>query len=154
MMKRAWAPARDLTGLIAAGAGALIILGLTAAHSPAAADLRLCNKTSSRVSVAVGYKDQKGWASEGWWTMEPQKCLTLLKGELIARYYYIYAVDNDKGGSWSGNAMMCIRDKIFTIRGIGNCEERGYEKVGFYEVDTGEATDWETQLTEKAPATQ
>ena len=64
--------------------GALLLLGGFA--EPAKADLKLCNNTASRVGVAIGYKDKDGWASEGWWTAEPQKCLTLLKGALIARY--------------------------------------------------------------------
>ncbi len=80
----------------------------------------------------------------------------LLKGPLIARYYYIYAVDYDKGGSWGGKAMMCTRDKIFTIRGIETCEQRGFQKTGFFEVDTGEETDWTISLsgekTTAAPA--
>ena len=103
--------------------------------------------SASRVGVAIGYKDREGWASEGWWTAEPQKCLTLLKGTLIARYYYVYAVDYDKGGSWGGKAMMCIRDKIFTIRGIDSCTERGYQKTGFFEVDTSEESDWTISLS-------
>ena len=71
-------------------AGALVMTGLLA--SPAQADLKLCNKTESRVGVALGYKDKEGWATEGWWTIAPQKCMTLLKGDLIARYYYVFAV--------------------------------------------------------------
>ncbi len=39
------------------------------------ADLKLCNKTESRVGVALGYKDKQGWVTEGWWTVEPQKCV-------------------------------------------------------------------------------
>jgi uncharacterized membrane protein len=128
------------------GASALVLLGL-AGTTPARADLKLCNNTASRVGVAIGYKDREGWASEGWWTAEPQKCLTLLKGTLIARYYYVYAVDYDKGGSWGGKAMMCIRDKIFTIRGIDSCTERGYQKTGFFEVDTSEEADWTISLS-------
>jgi uncharacterized membrane protein len=130
---------------LAAAAGALILLGL--AGSSARADLKLCNNTASRVGVAIGYKNKDGWASEGWWTAEPQKCLTLLKGALIARYYYVYAVDYDKGGSWGGKAMMCIREKIFTIRGIESCTERGYQKAGFFEVDTAEEADWTVSLS-------
>jgi uncharacterized membrane protein len=65
-----------------------------------------------------------------------QSCETLLKGPLIARYYYVFAVDYDKGGSWSGDAIMCTRDRLFTIRGLKNCQERGYQKTGFFEVDT------------------
>jgi uncharacterized membrane protein len=120
---------------------------LMAMAVPAHADLKMCNNTTSRVGVAIGYKDKEGWASEGWWTIEPQKCLTLLKGALIARYYYVYAVDYEKGGSWGGKAMMCIRDKIFTIRGIDDCQGRGYQKMGFFEVDTGEETDWTVSLS-------
>ena len=36
-----------------------------------------------------------------------------------------------------GQAVMCIRDKEFTIRGIGDCLARGYDRTGFFEVDTG-----------------
>jgi uncharacterized membrane protein len=130
--------------------GALLLLGGFAA--PARADLKLCNNTDSRVGVAIGYKDKEGWASEGWWTAEPQSaapknCLTLLKGGLIARYYYVYAVDYQKGGSWGGKSMLCIRDKIFTIRGFDKCVERAYSKVGFFEVDTGDETDWTISLS-------
>ena len=63
-------------------ASALVLLGF--AGTPARADLKLCNNTASRVGVAIGYKDREGWASEGWWTAEPQKCLTLLKGTQLA----------------------------------------------------------------------
>ena len=120
---------------------------LTVAGTPAKADLKLCNNTASKVGVAIAYKDKEGWASEGWWTAEPQKCQKLITGSLIARYYYIYAVDNEKGGSWGGKAQICIRDKIFTIRGIDNCTERGYQKQGFFEVDTGEESDWTISLS-------
>lgn len=113
----------------------------------AKADLKLCNNTQSRVGVALGYKDQQGWASEGWWNIGPNACETLLKGPLIARYYYIFSVDYDKGGSWGGKAMMCTRDKLFTIRGLKDCVERGYQKTGFFEVDTGEELDWTISLS-------
>jgi uncharacterized membrane protein len=128
---------------IAAGAFAL-----TAAFSqPALADLKMCNNTMSRVGVALGYKDKDGWATEGWWTIEAQQCKTLLKGDLISRYYYVYAVDYEKGGSWGGKSIMCIREKVFTIRGIEDCEQRGYKKMGFFEVDTGDETDWTVSLS-------
>ncbi len=44
---------------------------------------------------------------------------------------------------------MCIRDKIFTIRGLDNCIERSYQKIGFFEVDTGEETDWTVSLVRR-----
>jgi uncharacterized membrane protein len=123
---------------------------LLATVSPAAADFRLCNNTSSRVGVAVGYKDADGWATEGWWNLAARTCDTLLRGGLVARFYYVYAVDYDRGGEWSGRAYMCTRDKEFTIRGIEDCLVRGFERAGFFEVDTGEQRSWTVQLTDSA----
>ena len=119
-----------------------------ASAGPAAADFRLCNNTASRVGVAVGYKDADGWTTEGWWNLPARTCETVLKGNLVARYYYVYAIDYDRGGEWMGQAYMCTRDKEFTIRGIGDCLARGYDRTGFFEVDTGEQRAWTVQLTE------
>ena len=43
---------------------------------------------------------------------------------------------------------MCTRDKEFTIRGIEDCLARGYDRTGFFEVDTSEQRSWTVQLTE------
>lgn len=118
--------------------------------APAAADFRLCNNTGSRVGIAVGYKDSDGWTTEGWWNLSPRSCETLLRGTLVARFYYIYALDYERGGEWSGQAFMCTRDKEFTIRGTDNCLARGYERTGFFEVDTAEQRSWTVQLTESS----
>jgi uncharacterized membrane protein len=136
--------------------GALLLSALTAlpltisSTGPAAADFRLCNNTSSRVGIAIGYKDNEGWTTEGWWNLPARTCETVLKGNLVARYYYVYAIDYDRGGEWMGQAYMCTRDKEFTIRGIGDCLARGYDRSGFFEVDTGEQRAWTVQLTESS----
>jgi uncharacterized membrane protein len=131
-----------------AAMAAALALAFTAA--PAWADFRLCNNTGSRVGVALGYKDAEGWTTEGWWNVSARTCETLLRGALVARYYYIYAVDYDRGGEWSGHAYMCSREKEFTIRGTQNCLARGYDRTGFFEVDTGEQRSWTVQLTDNA----
>ncbi|HVZ54075.1 MAG TPA: DUF1036 domain-containing protein [Pseudolabrys sp.] len=120
---------------------------------PAKADFRLCNNTGSRVGVAIGYKDAESWTTEGWWNISARSCETLLRGALVARYYYIYAVDYDRGGEWSGHAFMCSREKEFTIRGTDNCLARGYDRTGFFEVDTSEQRSWTVQLTDSAEQT-
>lgn len=121
---------------------------------PALADFRICNNTASRVGVALGYEDTEGWVTEGWWNMPPRTCETLLRGALVARYYYIYAIDYDRGGAWSGHAYMCGRDKEFTIRGTHNCLARGFDVYGFSEIDTGKQYSWTVQLTENAEPAQ
>ena len=127
---------------------ALAVVILCLWSHPAAADFRLCNNTSSRVGIALGYKDAEGWTTEGWWNVSSRSCETLLKGALVARYYYIYALDYDRGGEWSGQAFMCSRDKEFTIKGTDNCLARGFDRTGFFEVDTGEQRAWTVQLTD------
>jgi uncharacterized membrane protein len=118
------------------------------AAAPARADLRLCNMTPSRVGVSLGYRDAQGWITEGWWNLNARACETLLKGPLAARFYYVHAVDYDRGGEWSGRSFMCTRDREFTIRGSEDCLARGYDRSGFFEVDTGEQKSWTIQLTD------
>jgi uncharacterized membrane protein len=124
------------------------LLGMMGNASSAQADFRLCNKTKSRVGVALGYKDGETWVTEGWWNIAANSCETLLRGGLVARYYYVYAIDYDHGGEWGGKAFMCTREKEFTIRGIDDCLARGYDRTGFFEIDTGEQGSWTVQLTE------
>ncbi|QDL98750.1 DUF1036 domain-containing protein [Rhodopseudomonas palustris] len=145
LLQRIWS--RSARSKVAATT-ALAIGALICGHAPAAADFRLCNNTSSRVGIALGYKDVDGWTTEGWWNVSSRSCETLLRGALVARYYYIYALDYDRGGEWSGQAFMCSRDKEFTIKGTENCLARGFDRTGFFEVDTGEQRAWTVQLTE------
>jgi uncharacterized membrane protein len=116
--------------------------------APARADFKLCNNTSSRIGVAIGYKDDKTWVSEGWWNVGSQTCEVLLKGPLVARFYYVHALDYDRGGQWGGKATMCTADKVFTIRGEADCTERGFKRSKFFEVDTNEEKDWTVKLTD------
>jgi uncharacterized membrane protein len=114
------------------------VLCLTLWPTFAHAELRICNTTSSRIGIALGYRDAQGWMTEGWWNLSPKGCETLLKGTLAARFYYVYGVDYDKGGEWGGKSFMCTRDREFAIRGTDNCFARGYDRVGFFEVQLTE----------------
>jgi len=60
-----WRPLWHPLGL---RAGRVIVL----APEPAAADFRLCNNTTSRVGISMGYKENDGWTTEGWWNLPPR----------------------------------------------------------------------------------
>ena len=126
------------------GASAFELATLDAAH----ADLRLCNKSESPVGVSVGYSSDRGWTTEGWWNVEAESCKIILPGDLKSQYYYMFAVDYGEGGEWAGKAFMCTADKIYTIHGINDCLARGFQKTGFFEINTGTQTNWTVQLTE------
>src|SRR5262249_56060085 len=86
---------RGLQGLAAGrglAGGALVVAAVALTAQPARADFRLCNNTGNRVGIAVGYKENEGWTTEGWWNISARSCETVLRGALVARLYYIYAV--------------------------------------------------------------
>lgn len=119
------------------------------AHAGGAlADLKLCNSTPSRIGVAFGYRDPSGMTTEGWWNIASETCETLLKGALPSQFIYVHAVDYDRGGEWGGKNEMCTGEKSFAIRGVHDCAKRGYKKTGFFEVDTGQASEWTIRLTD------
>ena len=142
------APAGRTAAAFAAAIAAAVLA------TPARADLRLCNITESRVGVSLGYRDAGGWVTEGWWNLAARGCETLLRGELAARFYYIYAVDYDRGGEWAGRSLMCTREREFTIRGVEDCLARGFDRSAFFEIDTGEQKSWTIQLTDPARSGQ
>ena len=114
------------------------------------ADFRICNNTASRVSIALAYTDGQAWVSEGWWNLKSTNCETLLRGPLAAQFYYVYGMD-ESGGEWKGKAFMCTRDREFRIEGRQDCYVRGFDRTGFFEVDTGrDAKNWTVQLTDPA----
>ena len=115
---------------------------------PAYADLRVCNETGNQVSIALGYRAERGWQSEGWWVATPQQCAVVYQGDLNSRFYYLYVADDIGGGAWDGSVYMCTRDESFTIFGVEDCLARGYERTGFFEVDTQNKSDWTLQLTD------
>ena len=102
----------------------------------------------SRIGGAIGYRDGNGWATEGWWNIASQTCETLLKGAVPSRFIYVHALDYDRGGEWAGTNFMCTADKSFAIRGVQDCQKRGYKRTGFFEVDTGESQEWTIRLTD------
>src|SRR5690606_10682625 len=121
---------------------------LLAGEVPASADFRVCNATQNLVGVAIGYRAQAGWVSEGWWHIKPSSCETLIDASLESRYYYLYAEDATRGGRWEGPVQMCVSDTEFKIAGVSDCFARGFQRAGFQEYDTGDQENWMVQLTD------
>lgn len=138
------AEARSLKPLLIAGALFSPMLAASAAH----AEFRVCNGTQNLVGVAVGYRAEEGWITEGWWQVPAGTCATLIEGELQSRYYYLYAEDAARGGRWTGDINMCVAENEFKIVGVKDCFARGYQQMGFKEYDTGRQGSWMVQLSD------
>jgi len=123
------------------------LTGLAGFASPAFAAFNVCNKSSLAVRAAIGRFDGTNWTSEGWWTIAPKACASLLNGPLQGRFYYLYASDG-AAGTWEGKTFFCVApDKRFRSVGRGNCAKRGFDRRGFFEVDTGKKPEWTQSLS-------
>ena len=141
---------RYLTGLIALLA---VMAGLFWPQA-ARANFTVCNDTQAEVGVSVGYREEGGWITEGWWLIPEAKCAAVIEGKLRSRYFYIFAEDASDGGQWRGPIFMCTSTKQFRIDGLENCYARGFEQTGFFEVDTGEQANWQVRLTDRGRRSQ
>ena len=118
-------------------AGALVLT-----TAPARAGLTVCNHTAQKATMALGRYNGTQWVSQGWWRVGPNRCLELIRGKLLARYYYLYATDS-AFANWDGNKIFCVGVfESFEIEGRGNCTARGLDQRGFLEIDTGNHLNW------------
>ncbi|MEM7300854.1 MAG: DUF1036 domain-containing protein [Pseudomonadota bacterium] len=114
-----------------------IILYALATHS-AQAELKVCNESGAKRSVAIAYKKDGAWQSEGWWNIDNGLCKTVVSGDLKQRYYYFRAT-SDGRNIGEGKYSFCTDPKVFTIVGEKDCQYRGYEKSNFDVIDTGKS---------------
>ena len=114
----------------------------------ARADLRVCNETRVLINLAVGVNAGAEFATEGWWTVTPGSCATPIRGALQGRYVYLYATDIDSLDVLKGAVSMCVDRGKFKVFGIADCWRRGLQAVNFAEIDTLNAPNWTTFLTD------
>ena len=119
--------------------------------SSAVAELRFCNETSARVTVAVGYRSDSSWRSEGWWAVDAGTCRAVVSAPLTNRFYYYRATS--KVDSWTHeNYYFCTSSKPFDISGDAECAARGYDREAFSEIALEEGTTRFTMTLTGRPA--
>lgn len=126
--------------------GAAMCGGLAAAlfawGGPARAGFAVCNDSFDVLNLAVAYDPGGGFVSEGWWTVAPNRCVTVIRDRIRSRYVYVFATDVFNQALIAGDAPFCVDDARFRIPGTGACWTRGHVAAGFAEVDIGEAEHW------------
>lgn len=132
----------------AALAGLLAASPALAAPASSEAGLSVCNDSDHPASVALGYKGDEGWQSKGWATVRSKGCELVHPQDLSSqRYYYLFAIEDSGMMAWQGEIIFCTRDgDDFTVEGQNDCVVRGYERNGFFELDTGGASSWVVHL--------
>lgn len=129
----------------------LILVALLAGTGHAKADFNVCNKTKERVAVALGFRQQGQWMSQGWWNLEPAHCTTLLAGKLAETKYYLYA--DAKAHNWfmGGGFRFCAKNDQFKILGNSNCSLQGGLSLGFREIAVGKNASFTYEIHNPKP---
>ncbi len=116
-----------------------LVLLLCGGASSVWAGLEICNDTDVPHDVAVGYKQDGRWVSEGWWALAPTACVEAIQGDLQYRFYYYHARSSGRGFQHD-RLSFCTQPGIFTIGGDHDCELRRYNKTYFAKIDTGQGS--------------
>ena len=124
-----------------------VLTFITGLATPAHASLQVCNQTRQAVRVAIGHFNGKVWTSAGWWRIAPEQCSGLVTGPLVAEFYYLYAIDG-KGDVWDGGTHFCTAPNNFAVARHRACATGGYDRRGFFQIDTGQSPNWTQTLSD------
>ncbi|MGZ5999185.1 MAG: DUF1036 domain-containing protein, partial [Rhizomicrobium sp.] len=125
--------------------------------NPAAADLKICNRTSYVLYAATAAETPSEFASQGWTRLVPGACQSALSGALTAMAYYVYARSSEAHAgparAWGGTRPICVKDVDFTSRdsvSAHECQSDNFFTLSFAAIDTHHLTSWIMTLSETA----
>ncbi len=119
----------------------ILVWGSLWLSSEAEAGLKLCNRSSKAIWLALAEGKDAQHHAQGWYGLEAGACQSFFGPKLKNRYYYAYAFDA-AGNIWEGAFNFCVHPtRSFTILGEDYCGERlqGAETRGFFEIDVRDA---------------
>jgi uncharacterized membrane protein len=101
------------------------LIALLASATPAHADLKLCNRMSYVVEVAIGIDDKAATATRGWFRIDPAACRVVAQGTLTADRILLNARALGVYGSspipQNGGDTLCIAPADFVIAAARQC---------------------------------
>jgi uncharacterized membrane protein len=101
------------------------IISFLISSQPAYADLKLCNRMSYVIEVAIGIDDKAATATRGWFRIEPATCRVVAQGTLSVDRILLNARALGVYGSspipQSGGDMLCIAPDNFVIAAARQC---------------------------------
>jgi uncharacterized membrane protein len=115
-----WDPANFGFGTLAAA-----IVALFASSAPALADLKICNRMSYVVEVAIGIDNKTATATRGWFRIDPAACRVVVQGTLNADRILLNARALGLYGSsptpQNGADTLCVAPDDFVIAAARQC---------------------------------
>lgn len=129
------APARSSTLEAAAGLAALVLL---ASAMPAAAETRLCNRTSVIVEAAVGVIAGEAAATRGWYRLDPGQCRPILQSAEAPGRLFVHTRPYDRSRPVSPGqpeqTALCVSESDFLLSGAQTCRQAADRLAPFAEI--------------------
>jgi len=120
------------------------LFALLASAAPAHADLKLCNRMSYVVEVALGIDDKAATATRGWFRIDPAACRVVAQGTLTADRILLNARALGVYGSspipQSGGDTLCVAPADFVIAAARQCRA-GQTPAPFTQINPTQADD-------------
>ena len=133
---------RHLSSVLFALPAAVVSLLFSA--EPAFADLKLCNRMSYVVEVAIGIDDKSATATRGWFRIDPAACRVVAQGTLTADRILLNARALGVYGAspipQNGGDTLCIAPDNFVIAAARQCRS-GQTPAPFTQVNPTQADD-------------
>jgi len=115
-----------------------------ASGAPAHADLKLCNRMSYIVEVAIGIDEKSATATRGWFRIDPAACRVVVQGTLAADRILLHARALGLYGSspmpQSGTDTLCIAEQNFVIAAARQCRS-GQTPAPFTQIKPSQTDD-------------
>src|SRR5213083_2673623 len=119
-------------------------ISVLVSSAPAFADLKLCNRMSYVVEVAIGIDDKAATATRGWFRIDPAACRVVAQGTLTADRILLNARALGVYGSspipQSGGDTLCIALDNFVIAAARQCRS-GQTPAPFTQVNPTQTDD-------------
>jgi uncharacterized membrane protein len=119
-------------------------VSLFASAAPAHADLKLCNRMSYVVEVAIGIDHQSATATRGWFRIDPAACRVVAQGTLTADRILLHARALGLYGSspapQGGADTLCISEQNFVIAAARQCRS-GQTPAPFTQINPTQGDD-------------
>ena len=120
-----------------AASGVALLTIFLAGAAPARADLKLCNRMSYVLEVAIGIDDKGATATRGWFQIDPAQCRVVAQGNLSVDRLLLHAralaVYGAQPVAQGGSDSLCISQGNFVIGAARECRS-GQTPATFIEV--------------------
>lgn len=119
-------------------AGAALAAAVSAWSAPAAAETRLCNRTSLVTEAAIGVMANDTAATRGWFRLDPGQCRVILQSaEAPGRLFLntrAVGGPSDAALGQPDNVRLCVGDGDFLVAAALTCQRPGTRLVPFAEM--------------------